>query len=48
MKCEFCGSTISAEECLFARTRKTADGQEHVFCCTRCADRYGKKPVEVK
>lgn len=48
MKCEFCESTISAKDCLFARTRKTTDGKEHVFCCERCADRYGKKPVEAK
>ena len=37
MKCEFCGTEIPVEECIFAR-KKVIKGKEYYFCCDRCME----------
>lgn len=43
MKCEFCKTAISAENCRLAVVRNTEDDKEYAFCCTRCAKAPEKK-----
>lgn len=43
VQCEQCEVEISGAKCEFAAYTKTIDGEEHVFCCAKCAEQYEKK-----
>ncbi len=43
IKCEECSIEISGEKCEFAVYTRAIGGEEHVFCCARCAEEYEKK-----
>ena len=44
--CETCGSDV--EECVFANYKTTIEGQEYLFCCKMCAERFSSKREVVK
>ncbi len=43
MKCELCQSELPAEKCIFAQYRRVINGEEHVFCCSACANNFEEK-----
>jgi len=43
IKCEQCNVKISGDKCEFAVYTRVIDGEEHVFCCVKCAERYEKR-----
>ena len=43
IQCEQCNVKISGDRCEFAVHTRVVDGEKHVFCCERCAERYEKK-----
>jgi len=44
VKCESCGAKIPENKrCELANYKRTIDGEQFIFCCTRCADEYEKK-----
>jgi YHS domain-containing protein len=43
IQCEQCKMKIPGDKCEFAAYRCVVDGEEHVFCCQKCAERYQKK-----
>lgn len=39
--CELCGVKLKeGEQCIFATVKRTIEGKEYLFCCTKHADRY--------
>ncbi len=46
IQCEQCNVEIHGDRCVFAVYTKTIDGEEHVFCCAKCAEQYEKKRKE--
>ncbi len=46
IQCEQCNVEIPGDKCVFATYTKTIDGEEHVFCCAKCAEQYEKKRKE--
>jgi YHS domain-containing protein len=42
VQCEFCKAEIQQEACKLASHRKVIEGKEYVFCCAKCAERYGQ------
>ena len=44
--CEICGSKV--EECVFANYKTIIDGQEYLFCCKMCAERFLSERKVVK
>ncbi len=43
IQCEQCKENITGGKCAFAVYTHVIDGEEHVFCCKKCAERYQKK-----
>jgi YHS domain-containing protein len=43
IKCEQCNVEISGDKCEFAIYTRVIDGEEYVFCCQKCAERYEKR-----
>jgi YHS domain-containing protein len=43
VKCEMCKLKIKDERCIFATYKRVIRGEEHIFCCKSCADKYEKK-----
>ena len=42
VQCEFCKAEIPQEACKLASHKKVIAGKEYVFCCAKCAERYGQ------
>jgi YHS domain-containing protein len=42
VQCEFCKAEIPQEACKLASHRTVIKGKQYVFCCARCAERYGQ------
>jgi hypothetical protein len=43
IQCEQCEVEITGDKCIFAVYTQVIDGEEHVFCCKKCAEKYQKK-----
>jgi hypothetical protein len=43
IQCEYCNVQISGDKCEFAIHTRVIDGEEHVFCCVKCAERFEKR-----
>ncbi|MFQ5711766.1 MAG: transcriptional regulator [Candidatus Geothermarchaeales archaeon] len=46
--CEECEVEIPPLECVFAVHKRVIDGEEHLFCCERCADEYERRVKHIK
>jgi hypothetical protein len=43
IRCEQCDMKVAGDKCEFAVHARVVDGEKHVFCCEKCAERYEKK-----
>ena len=43
IRCEQCNQKVVGDKCQFAAYTRIVDGEKHVFCCEKCAERYEKK-----
>ena len=43
VRCEQCDVKLTGDRCAFASHTRVINGETHVFCCVKCAERYEKK-----
>ena len=43
VRCEFCKVELPSEPCQLAVFKTKIEGEEYVFCCKKCAERYFEK-----
>jgi hypothetical protein len=43
IQCEQCKAELEDDKCEFAVYSHIINGEDHVFCCKKCAERYKKK-----
>jgi len=43
IKCQQCSMKIGDKMCEFAVHKSSKDGEEYIFCCEKCAEKYEKE-----
>lgn len=40
IRCNQCNASILGDTCQFATHKRVIDGEEYVFCCQKCAEKF--------